>query len=277
MIELPPDNTYGATRQRRASVTYPELERVATTLLKSGLKPGIESIRQALGGGSPLTIQTFLNRYWRELGERIDGPAPALKRMPPDIADLADELWQRALTLAGEASTQDDNAAKERLEQRHRDHDVRSHALALRERELASLLESRERTVRELESHLRTTMSLLSRGQTTIRALEVRITAAEAQVEEYRQRLANTVGRAGAHSRALRSTKPRPASAATLLPDRKHHSLPALERQRIEELTNASKARRSPHRKPKARSARKENRPAPPSLRRPVRKTRKPK
>jgi hypothetical protein len=213
--ESPPDPSYGATRQRRASVSYSELERAATALLRSGLKPGIESVRQALGGGSPLTIQTLLNRYWRELGERIDGPAPALKRMPSDVADLADELWQRALTLAGEASTQDDNAAKERLEQLHRDHDLRSHSLALRERELASLLESRERTVRELESHLRTTMSLLSRAQTTIRALEVRITAANAQAEEYRQRLANVVGRVGAHRRVSKSPKPLRVMAST--------------------------------------------------------------
>jgi hypothetical protein len=113
--ESPPDPSYGATRQRRASVSYPELERAATALLRSGLKPGIESLRQALGGGSPQTIQTLLNRYWRELGERIDGPAPALKRMPADVADLADELWQRALRLAAEASTRDDNAAQERL------------------------------------------------------------------------------------------------------------------------------------------------------------------
>lgn len=208
MGESPPDRSYGATRQRRASVSYSELERAATALLRSGLKPGIESVRQALGGGSPLTIQTLLNRYWRELGERIDGPAPALKRMPSDVADLADELWQRALTLAGEASSHDDNAAKERLEQLHRDNDLRSHALALRETELASLLESRERTVRELESHLRTTMSLLSRGQVTIRALEVRITAADAQAEEYRQRLATVVTRAGARPHAPKSRKP---------------------------------------------------------------------
>ena len=214
MSESPADPSYGATRQRRASVSYPELERVATALLKSGMKPGIEAVRQALGGGSPLTIQTLLNRYWRELGERIDGPAPALKRMPSDVADLADELWQRALALAAEASTQDDNAAKERLEQLQRDHDLRSHALALREREMATLLESRERTVRELESHLRTTMSLLSSGQATIRALEVRITAADAQAEEYRQRLAAVVARAGAHLHASKSREPRQVSAA---------------------------------------------------------------
>jgi hypothetical protein len=207
MSTLPPDPSYGATRQRRASVSYAELERAATTLLRSGLKPGIESVRQALGGGSPQTIQTHLNRFWRELGQRIDGPAPALTRMPSDVADLADELWQRALMLAGEASTQDDNAAKERLEQLHRDHDLRSHALALRERELAGLLESRERTVKELESHLRTTMSLLSRGQATIRALEVRISAADAQADEYRQRLANVVGRAGIQRPVVKSRK----------------------------------------------------------------------
>src|ERR1700691_5148606 len=178
MSELPSNPAYGTTRQRRATVSYAELERAATTLLRRGLKPGIESLRQALGGGSPQTIQTLLNRYWRELGERIDGSAPALKRMPADVADLADELWQRALRLAAEASTRDDNAAQERFEHLRSDQELRSHALALREKELANLLESREQTVRELESHLRTTMSLLSRSQDSIQSLEARVVAA---------------------------------------------------------------------------------------------------
>jgi hypothetical protein len=37
--------------------------------------------------------------------------------MPADIATLADGMWQRALKLAGEAATYDDNAARERLRQ----------------------------------------------------------------------------------------------------------------------------------------------------------------
>jgi hypothetical protein len=37
--------------------------------------------------------------------------------MPPDIADLADGMWQRALKLAGQAATHDNNAAHERLDQ----------------------------------------------------------------------------------------------------------------------------------------------------------------
>jgi chromosome segregation ATPase len=211
MSELPSDPAYGATRQRRATVSYAELERAATTLLRSGLKPGIESLRQALGGGSPQTIQTLLNRYWRELGERIDGSAPALKRMPADVADLADELWQRALHLAAEASTRDDNAAQERLEHLRSDHELRSHVLASREKELANLLESREQTVRELESHLRTTMSLLSRSQASIQSLEARAVAAETRTDEYRQRLTNVVRRATAGHRAQ---KPNPAIKA---------------------------------------------------------------
>jgi hypothetical protein len=208
IIQSPPEPAYGANRRRRTSVTYPELERVATALIKSGVKPGIEPLRHALGGGSPQTIQAFLSRYWRELGERIDGPAPALKRMPADVADLADELWQRALRLAAEASTRDDNVAQERLEQLRSDHDLRSHALALREKELANLLESREQTVRELELHLRTTMSLLSRSQATIQSLEARAVAAEMRTDEYRQRLTKVVRRATAEHRAQ---KPNPA------------------------------------------------------------------
>ncbi|HEV2702911.1 MAG TPA: DNA-binding protein, partial [Steroidobacteraceae bacterium] len=57
--------SYGTTRQKRAVLTYAEIERAATDILKTGTRPTLEGVREALGGGSPRTILDGLNRYWR--------------------------------------------------------------------------------------------------------------------------------------------------------------------------------------------------------------------
>ena len=46
---------YGTTRSRRASLSYGEVERAATALLKAGERPTIEKLRKTLGG-APDTI-----------------------------------------------------------------------------------------------------------------------------------------------------------------------------------------------------------------------------
>ncbi len=87
----------------------------------------METIREALGGGSPDTLGDALRRFWRDLGAGIDGDPAALTRMPAEIAEIADGMWQRALKLAGEVAANDDAAARvsdidwrhERLRIRH--------------------------------------------------------------------------------------------------------------------------------------------------------------
>src|SRR6266851_9463003 len=119
-----PTKTYGEGRVR-AGVSYAEVERAAIAILKSERRPTVETVREALGTGSPDTIATALKRFWRDLGARIEGDPAALTRMPPDIAELADGMWQRALRLAGEAAKQDENAARERLKQIEADRAIR--------------------------------------------------------------------------------------------------------------------------------------------------------
>jgi hypothetical protein len=47
---------YGQTRKKREEVTYAQIERAATDILKTGVRPTLEGVRNALGGGSPRTI-----------------------------------------------------------------------------------------------------------------------------------------------------------------------------------------------------------------------------
>ena len=130
-----PARPYGEGRIR-SNVSYADVERAAIAILKSERRPTVETIRETLGGGSPDTIGDALRRFWRDLGARIDGDPAALTRMPAEIADLADGMWQRALKLAGEAATHDDNAARERLRQLEIENDIKQRSLELREREI---------------------------------------------------------------------------------------------------------------------------------------------
>ena len=64
----------------------------------------LTGLKDAHSNGSPDTIANAFKRFWRDLAPRIEGYPVALTRMPPDIAELADGMWQRALPLAGEAA-----------------------------------------------------------------------------------------------------------------------------------------------------------------------------
>ena len=209
-----PAPDYGTTRERRASVSYAEFERAATTLMKSGAKPGLENLRKALGGGSPETIRQMLRRYWTEVAARLLGPAEALMRLPPEVADLADELWQRSLALAATSAAHDDNAARERLEQIKRENEVRSHALAVRERTLREQEERREQVMQELQQQVATLLSIVSQNAETIAALQVAKTAGDAAIEDYRRRFTNVIARTVTRNRkaTVQTFKPGPTN-----------------------------------------------------------------
>jgi chromosome segregation ATPase len=188
--------SYGTTRPKRSDLTYAQIQRAATDILKTGLRPTLEGVKAVLGGGSPRTILDGLNRYWRDLGNQVAGTPDTLQRLPAVVADLAEGLWQQALTLAtnaAQATTTEGEAQLARLKDQFA---LRAHSLSKREIELDELLRARERTVKELEEHLRAAISMLSKRDASIAAMERRLAAAQVETEEYRQRLAKVVQRA---------------------------------------------------------------------------------
>lgn len=187
--------TYGQTRQKREDLTYAQIERVATDILKTGVRPTVEGVRNALGGGSPRTILDGLNRYWRDLGNQVAGTPDTLRRLPAAVADLADGMWQRALTLATDAAQATSTETERQLARQKSQLELRQHTLSQREVELDELLRSRERTLKELEDHLRAALSMLAKRDVTIAALESRLGSAQQETEIYRRRLATAVER----------------------------------------------------------------------------------
>lgn len=104
-----PDDTDSAARsavfEARATALRARVAEAAQTLAERGLKPTVARIRAALGGGSPNDLAPAL-KSWRE-AVRAEDPAAASQqgfarggRIPPPVADLAQELWQRALAAA---------------------------------------------------------------------------------------------------------------------------------------------------------------------------------
>src|SRR5712664_4820565 len=159
--------SYGEGRVR-LNVSYGEVERAAIAILKSERRPTVETVREALGRGSSDTLGSALKRFWRDLGVRIEGDPAALTRMPAEIADLADGVWQRALKLAGEAGQHDDNAARERLAQIQVENELRAQSFALREREWDTAARERERALADSREHLLLLTKTLGRDQATL-------------------------------------------------------------------------------------------------------------
>jgi hypothetical protein len=208
-----PIKAYGEGRVR-AGVSYSDVERAAIAILKSERRPTVETVREALGTGSPDTIATALKRFWRDLGARIEGDPAALTRMPPDIAELADGMWQRSLRLAAEAAKHDDNAARERLKQIEAENEIRAHSLSLREKEWDAAARERERALADAREHLLLLSKSLGRDQATIQARDARIADLEAQIADYRQQMATLIAGA-ALPKTSRPRRAHPKTAST--------------------------------------------------------------
>jgi hypothetical protein len=200
-VSEPLVKAYGEGRVR-TNISYGEVERAAIAILKSERRPTVETVREALGRGSPDTIGSALKRFWRDLGIRIEGDPAALTRMPAEIADLADGLWQRALKLAGEAAKCDDNAARERLAQIQLENELRAQSFALREGEWDAAARAREKALADSRVHLLLLMKTLGRDQATLSAREARIADLEAQLDQYRRQIDELIAGAIAKSRA---------------------------------------------------------------------------
>jgi hypothetical protein len=199
--------SYGQTRAKRSDLTYSQIERAATDILKTGVRPTVEGLRIALGGGSARTLLDGLNRYWRDLGNQVAGSPDTLRRLPAAVADLAEGLWQRALSVAVEAAQATGTEAEGQLSRLKSQLELRSHTLSQREVELDERLRSRERTVKELEDHLRAALSMLTKRDVTIAALQTRVAAAHQETEEYRARLAKVIQRAVSRQRRIPKTR----------------------------------------------------------------------
>ena len=200
---------YGSTRHRSANVSYADVERAALDILATERRPSVETVREILGRGSPATIAMCLKRFWRDLGIRAQGDPAALTRLPSEIVEAVETIWQRSLALAAQTAKNDHNAAGERLVRIRIENDVRAQSLEMRERAYETAARERERALADSRDHLLSTLRMLESDRATLKARETRIAELESQVEDYRRQLALVITRAVAKNRALVERKPR--------------------------------------------------------------------
>ena len=211
---------YGASRERCANVTHAEIERAALDILATEKRPSVATVRGLLGRGSPATIATGLRRFWRELGLKAQNDPAALTRLPGEIVEAVEAIWQRSLALAAQTAKNDENAARQRLEQLQIGNEIRAQSFEMRERAYETAARERERALADSRDHLLSTLRMLESDRVSLRAREARITELESQVEDYRQQLARLIARAVAKNRILVDRK-------TQAPGRRKPDLPA--------------------------------------------------
>lgn len=208
---------YGTTRDRGATVSYAEIERAARSLMAAGERPTVQSLRKALGRGSPNHLGPSLKRFWKDQAALNAGDPIALTRLPPELADAAVAQWEQALRLAQQTASYEDNAARAHLEQLRRDTEVRARSVELREKEWDLAARIRERALTETREHVNVLLKELALGSAELRARETRIADLEAQLEQSREQLATVIARAIVKHRARpRATLPTGRSALSL-------------------------------------------------------------
>jgi hypothetical protein len=118
-------------------------------------------------------------------------------------------IWQRSLALAAQTAKNDQNAAREKLDQIRIENDVRAQSFEMRERAYETATRERARALADSRDHLLSTLRMLESDRATLKARETRITELEAQVEDYRGQLAQVITRAVAKNRSLVERKAR--------------------------------------------------------------------
>lgn len=75
------------------------VKEAADKLLREGIKPTQQNIRDQIGTGSITTINKALNAWWSELGMRLD-EIERNPSIPEPVANSANKLWLQALAYA---------------------------------------------------------------------------------------------------------------------------------------------------------------------------------
>lgn len=119
-------------------ITENDVWKAADALLLEGQRPTIERVRQKIGRGSPNTVQPHLDSWFRGLGARIRDPKAfaAPSSTPDPITQVAEHLWQVALSEARASVEQDYAARMEMLASDHRHLEEERQAFREKERKI---------------------------------------------------------------------------------------------------------------------------------------------
>ena len=180
-----------------------EVDRAADALLREGERPTIERIRARLGRGSPNTINPLLDAWWKRLAGRLDAGPAALHRLPEPVLLAAEGLWMQTLDEARRRAAAEQGSRRASLAKDRQDLEVRSHVLSIRESELTSRLQDRDRRIAHLEIELQTLVTMLRKEQASRAAADRRL----AQAQDELQKALASAGRRRSTAPAKRDAK----------------------------------------------------------------------
>ena len=82
-----------------------QIYEIADQLLRDGVKPTQQNVRDRLGSGSLTTINRALNEWWEQLGSRLEAQTQGFD-LPDPVVKQVNRLWSEALAYADKASNQ---------------------------------------------------------------------------------------------------------------------------------------------------------------------------
>ena len=82
-----------------------QIYEIADQLLREGVKPTQQNVRERLGSGSLTTINRALNEWWGQLGSRLEAQTQGFD-LPDPVVKQVNRLWSEALAYADKASNQ---------------------------------------------------------------------------------------------------------------------------------------------------------------------------
>jgi hypothetical protein len=165
-------------------ITSSDVDRAADALLREGERPTIERIRARLGRGSPNTINPLLDAWWKRLAGRLDAGPAALHRLPEPVLLAAEGLWMQTLDEARRRAAAEQGSRRASLTKDRQDLEVRSHVLSIRESELTSRLQDRDRRIAQLELELQTLVTLLRKEQASRAAADRRLAEVQSELQK---------------------------------------------------------------------------------------------
>jgi hypothetical protein len=163
-------------------ITQADVSQAADALLRAGERPTVDKIRNSVGRGSPNTVGPLLDAWWKRLAGRLDAGPAAFHRLPESVAHVAEALWMQALEEGRRRALIEQRMTDRALAHDKERLELRSHVLTLREGEMETRLQDRDRTIAELESRIQMLTGLLQREQASRDSVTQRLLAIEPEL-----------------------------------------------------------------------------------------------
>lgn len=138
-------------------ITEEDVFTTADQLLADGQRPTIERVRQALGRGSPNTVNRHLDAWWTQLSARVQIREDS-QQVPAPVLRLAEKLWTATLAQAREQAMAELMSAEKNL-QEQRDE------LSSEREEFARLQLAQHKHVSALEADIETARTDLQQAR----------------------------------------------------------------------------------------------------------------